>query len=153
MSIVIKAIERFQTDRGLDKQAYEAPNEHTSIVEELLEAIGFDVLKENRGKLKEAFMGFCAQMANEGISVDTIGGPRSERQLQTAEVVDAYADIVVFAIGAMMKLGFDPEKVLSEVGKEINSRSGSMVDGKFEKDLSDGAKAKWYKADYDKAKR
>ena len=29
-------------------------------------------------------------------------------------VVDAYADVVVFAIGAIRKLGYDPEKVLLE---------------------------------------
>ena len=36
-------------------------------------------------------------------------------------------------------------------GKEINSRVGGMVNGKFEKDLSPEAQANWYKADYSKA--
>jgi len=41
---------------------------------------------------------------------------------------------------------------MSKAITEINSRVGTLVDGKFEKDLSDEAKANWYKADYALAK-
>ena len=68
------------------------------------------------------------------------------------EKVDAYCDIVVFAIGAILKLGYVPELALLETAKEINSRVGSMVNGKFEKDLSEEAKANCYKAKYDECK-
>ena len=66
--------------------------------------------------------------------------------------VDGYADIVVFCIGAIMKLGYNPKIILEEVGKEINSRAGQMLNGKFTKYKSQEAVAKWYKADFTKAK-
>jgi len=34
----------------------------------------------------------------------------------------------------------------------VESYTGTMVDGKFQKDTSDEAKANWYKADFSKAK-
>ena len=51
------------------------------------------------------------------------------------EQVDAMADTIVFAVGALFKMGYDPTKVLTETLKEINSREGSLdVDtGKWEK--------------------
>ena len=60
------------------------------------------------------------------------------------QVVDAWADIIVFATGAMAKLGYDPSKVMEEVYKEINSRTGEMVDGKFIKNPD----AVLYQADF-----
>lgn len=144
--MVISEIARFQTDRGLDKNPYDAINEHGNIIEELCESLGFDVPKANRPLLKTAVSDLYVDMANNETMVDTLGGLRV---IDPADVVDAYCDIVVFAIGVIMKLGYNPEKALLEVGKEINSRVGTMVDGKFEKDLSEEAKANWYKADYD----
>lgn len=144
-NIAIGEIVRFQTDRNLDKNEYDSVNEHGNIVEELLESIGLDVPKDNRPRLKDRWNEFCADVMVEGIAKDVT----AFADLPKSEQVDAYADICVFAIGAMLKLGYDPEKALIEVGKEINSRVGRIVDGKFEKDLSKEAVAKHYKADYD----
>jgi hypothetical protein len=66
--------------------------------------------------------------------------------------VDAFADITVFATGDIMKLGYNPEKVLCEVGKEINSRTGEIVNGKFQKYKTPEAMALWYKADFSDCK-
>lgn len=142
MGIALKEIERFQTDRGLDKKEYSPFNEHANIVEELLESIGIDTPKKDRKQLAANFADFIVLNSVDKPMIPTTKEDR----------VDAYCDIVVFAIGAILKLGFDPETALIEVGKEINSREGSMIDGKFEKDLSDASKAKWYKADYALAK-
>jgi len=60
--------------------------------------------------------------------------------------VDALCDIIIYATGALIKLGYDPEEVMEETLKEIESRKGTIIDGKFEKDLS--LKDEWYKADY-----
>ena len=143
---MLKEIVRFQTDRELDKQDYNAINEHTNIVEELLESIGINISKEDRHALRDTFFGFVMEVSNK------TGKPINE-DISAHEQVDAYGDIIVFAIGAILKLGYDPEKVLEEVGKEINSRVGKMVDGKFQKSLSKRAVDKWYKADFDKCKR
>ena len=131
----IQELMRFQTDRDLQKMDFDVINESTNIVEELLEAQGLDVSKQDRPVLKHKFLDFVKDTSDitSGIDVDT---------------VDAFADVIVFAVGALMKMGYNPESVLLEASKEINSRVGSMVDGKFEKDLSEVAKANWYKADY-----
>ncbi|MBT8349171.1 MAG: hypothetical protein HKP62_06985 [Sulfurovum sp.] len=141
----ISEIVRFQTDRELHTNEYDSTNEHGNIVEELLESVGLDVPKDNRPTLKERWEEFMCDVTLDGVAENAI----DFQDMPTSEQVDAYADICVFAIGAMLKLGYDPEKALLEVGKEINSRTGRIVDGKFEKDLSEEAIAKHYKADYD----
>jgi DNA-directed RNA polymerase subunit L len=69
------------------------------------------------------------------------------------EQVDALCDIMVFAVGALFKLGYDPEKALSETVKEISSRQGSLNEntGKWEKDKEQDLST-LYKADYRTAK-
>ena len=51
-------------------------------------------------------------------------------------------------------LGYDFYKCMMETIQEINSRTGHYDEsiGKFVKDTSDEAKAKWYKADYNTCK-
>lgn len=69
------------------------------------------------------------------------------------EQVDALADIIVFATGAIHKLGYNPKAVLKETLKEINSREGEIdpVTGKWEKSKTQ-PKETLYKADYRKCK-
>lgn len=69
------------------------------------------------------------------------------------QVIDAAWDIIVFATGLIAKLGYDPDKVMDEVLKEIESRKWSIIWWKFTKDKSDEAKKSWYKADFSKAKK
>ena len=69
------------------------------------------------------------------------------------QVVDAAADIIVFATGLIAKMGFDPDSVMAEVQKEIDSRVGSKdASGKWVKDKSPEAKANLYKADFKKCR-
>jgi hypothetical protein len=138
---------RFQTDRNLDTKPFELNNEVASIFEELLEAGGLDVPKANRPALKAELKAFTDSLLEKGIANS------GEDHLSNHEVVDAFTDIIVFATGAILKLGHDPLIAIEECGKEINSRVGEMVDGKFEKTLTESAKANWYKADYSKSNR
>lgn len=64
--------------------------------------------------------------------------------------VDAMADIIVFAYGEIAKYGYDGDKVMNEVIKEINSRSGAYdpTTKKWQKDKSPEAQLKWYTADF-----
>ena len=108
-SDVIPEIMRFQTDRNLHKMEYDANNEHASIIEELMESCGFSTDKKDRPRLKEAIMDFAATLVHTGII-------REETEMMDNlehERVDAYADVIVFAIGAIMKLGYNPELVLT----------------------------------------
>lgn len=70
------------------------------------------------------------------------------------ERIDALCDLVVLSIGAMYKLGYNPEEAMFETLKEIHSRKGrfNSATGKWEKDKSEDAKKQWYKANYDNCK-
>ena len=140
----IKNIMKFQTKRGLDKQQYDWNNETMNVVEELLEAKGYEIHKNQRGFLRGL---------TDYLRAHTATNPAIKWFRPTEhDMVDAWGDVIVFCVGALMKLGFDPEKVLAEVSKEINSRDGCMSNGKFEKYTDERSKAKWYKADFTKCK-
>jgi len=77
------------------------------------------------------------------------------------DMADALCDIIVVAIGAIWKLGYDPTKAMEETLKEINSRKQCPL----QKEVWEkwGASGKWekmknqsddtrYKADYTKAR-
>jgi len=69
------------------------------------------------------------------------------------EKADALCDLIVIATGALYKLGYDPVCAMGETIHEIKSRRGSIgPDGKWLKDKSPEAQAKWYKADYNKCR-
>ncbi len=66
------------------------------------------------------------------------------------EKIDALGDNIVFSGTEMIKMGYNPDKVLAEVFKELNSRTGawSDEDQKWKKFKTEEAKSKWYKADF-----
>lgn len=68
--------------------------------------------------------------------------------------IDAMADIIVFAYGEIAKYGYDGDKVMDEVIKEISSRTGAYDPDtkKWQKFTTDEAKAKWYTADFTNCK-
>jgi predicted HAD superfamily Cof-like phosphohydrolase len=133
----LKEITRFQTDRELDRKPFDWSVEAANIIEELLEAIGI-----NDRNIALLVVGDMQLRIQERVELGLVVAP------STTDQVDAFADVIVFACGALTKLGFDPEKTLLQVAKEINSREGRMIDGKFVKDKTPEAKAKWYKADF-----
>ena len=134
---VIDELLRFQTDRKLHEREYDWTVEATNIVEELLEALG--VNDRNVAILSVGDMMLRVQEKQEQGLIK----PPTEH-----EQVDAFADVIVFAIGAITKLGYNPTYVLEQVSKEINSRKGEIIDGKFVKDKSIEAKAQWYKSNF-----
>jgi len=67
------------------------------------------------------------------------------------KILDGACDANVFGGGLIRKLGYNPDIAMDETLKEIESRVGSIQDGKFVKDKSPEAQANWYKADYSKA--
>lgn len=50
------------------------------------------------------------------------------------QVLDAAGDAIVFLTGLIRKKGYDPNVVMDEVLKTIESRVGRIIDGKFVKD-------------------
>lgn len=63
--------------------------------------------------------------------------------------VDAYCDVIVFAIGAIYKLGYDAELSMQEVCKHINSEVGGGYDAEQGKYLKG---QRHYFPDFSKAK-
>lgn len=61
------------------------------------------------------------------------------------EMVDALADIIVVATGALFKLGYDPTLVMKETLKEINSRKQDPEQKKRWESSSERPKEKWKK--------
>jgi len=142
--ISLDGLIKFQLDRDLHKQTYSGINEATNTLEELLEGLGYDVPKANRSKLRGNFELFIKNLEQFKLI--------NKVDLTEEDIVDSIADEVTFAIGKLLKLGYDPYKVIEQVSLEINSRTGNIINGKFEKDLSVDARAKWVKADYTKCK-
>ena len=134
---------RFQTDRELDKQPYDALNEATSMFEETLETFGYDVPKANRKDLKTKLSIFISEIVLAGIACE--GDTTKDGK------TNGHADQIALSVGALLKLGMCPNAVLIETAKEINSRVGTMVDGKFEKDLTKSDD--WYIPDYSNCSR
>ena len=137
---------KFQSDKQLDKQTYDWQNETANILEELLEARGYNIPKEQRELFLKPLVTHIRTKTSTNSAITWIK-PTPEDE------VDAFGDIIVFAVGAIMKLGYDPEITLQEISKEINSRKGSIIKGKFQKFKpdEDGYK-KPYKANFSKAK-
>ena len=64
--------------------------------------------------------------------------------------IDAIGDIIVFAYSELAKYGYDGDKVMDEIIREISTRSGAYdsTTKKWQKDKSPEAQAKWYEADF-----
>ena len=149
---VLRELRKFQEDRLLHKQEFNLRVASMNIIEELLEAHGVHESKE-RNVSDKVYREML--MIVDKVDTSIAYGAQMEAQIVPVgwdDFVDAFCDIQVFAGGEVGKLGYDNEKALTEVSKEINSREGAIINGKFVKEQSLKAQAKWYKADFDKAK-
>jgi hypothetical protein len=142
---IIKRIVDWQKERNLHLQEFSSINESANIIEEVLELNGYKVPRENRDKLKIEINRFIEDLSRQRI-IEVDDGSDDSKE------IDALADIVVFAIGGMLKLKYFPQCVMDECLKEIESRTGTIIDGKFQKDTSPETVKKWYKAQYEKCK-
>lgn len=146
-------IVRFQTDRQLHLQPYDAMTEAVNSLEEVLEGLGYDVPKEQRSELATAFKAFVEVLEDTKV-ITRVPTTIEDR-------VDAENDKLVFAVGALLKLGYDPSLTIVETAKEINSRlqdptqkeewAKTGVKGKFQK-WKEQPKDTLYTADYSSCK-
>ena len=113
---IFKKIIEWNRERGLLKKEFNHQKEVSFIIEELLESTG------NHDSI-------TARTKAEEIATDIV----TPDYFDDEKVIDAFADIIVFSTGVIAKLGYDPDKVMDEVYKEINSRKGELIDGKFVK--------------------
>jgi len=103
-------------------------------------------------ELLEASTGLNSEQAREKAKALAILIADKNYTPSSEQMVDAFCDIVVFAVGSIRKLGYNPDIAMSEVQREIDSRVGEIKDGKFTKDKSPEAQANWYSANFDNAK-
>jgi len=148
---IISRIIEWNKERKLDKQPYVNEVETLNMFEEVLEASSLpdDLTKEyfndpeNKNVERYLAQNLIKELKEKGIIFENISDDK---------IIDSLADRVIFSIGAMIKLGYKPTLVMDETLKEIESRTGSIQDGKFVKDQSNEAKSKWYEADYNSCK-
>jgi len=114
-----KEIKKWNDERGLINKGFDLKNEISFIVEELIEASSNMESKKARKWSK-----WITKI------ILFVPGVNSIKE----NMVDAFADIIVFATGAIYKLGYDTDKVMIEVQNELNDRTGTLIDGKFVKD-------------------
>ena len=126
----IAEIIRFNTDRGLDKLSTTDFDVVAYVIEEILELKG---LTSEDARIPSVLLAQDIDAMNTYACTEH-------------EAIDAFADIIVFCVGHIHRKGYNPEIVLDEVAKEINSGTGSVVDGKYTKS------ERTYKADFTKAK-
>lgn len=137
---------RFQTDRGLDKKDFNIDDELLNIIEEMLEAKGV------RDKDDREFSKIVLDSFNSFVSYVSMYEKDYYSEPTDHTEVDAFCDIIEYATGGILKKRYNPIITLDEMAKEINSRVGTFKNGKFTKDKSIEAQAKWYKADFTKAR-
>lgn len=146
---VFKELKRFQEDRLLNKQEFNLRVATMNILEELLEAHGI-ADSADRYLVVGTYDALMESLYENQQFLEDKGVVFSEPTIENQ--VDAFCDIQVFADGEIGKLGYNNEKCMSEVAKEINSRTGEIIDGKFTKYKTPEAIAKWYKADFSNCK-
>ena len=103
-------------ERGLIKQGFNHEKEISFIIEELLESTG-------------NYNSESAQVRAQNYAQEIMFGAEHNKD----NIIDAMGDIIVFATGAIAKNGYNPSLVMEEIYKEINSRKGLLVSGKFVK--------------------
>lgn len=130
-------------------------NDMSYILEEVIESM--TNLKSKEARVYAQLISKCIRRGNVKYlaelisynSLDSISGENLVQDLNPENVVDACADIIVYATGTIRKSGYNPEIVMDEVLTQIESRTGSIIDNKFVKDTDE---IKFYSADINKAK-
>jgi hypothetical protein len=128
---IFQKIIQWNKERGLLDKEFNHQKEVSFIIEELLESTGNHDSITARDKAEK--------IANDIVTPD---------YFEEEKVIDAFGDIIVFATGVIAKLGYNPDKVMEDIYKEIDSRKGKLIDGKFVKD----PEATKYIADFSKCK-
>jgi len=126
---ILKRIENWNKERGLNLQPHSRSAGTRMLVEELME-----------------YNGLTDDNILETITVElTLGTAVNED-----EKVDALCDLIVVATGELLKLGYDPNLAMEQTLLEIESRTGAFNEdsGKWEKFKTPEAQAKWYTAQY-----
>lgn len=139
---IAERIVKWQEQRGLIKTPddFDIELELTNLLEEIVE-IANPELESSIAR------------GNAVMILDKLGiSAKGHKPIFDHNTIDGLCDLKVYATGGIRKLGYNPDIAMEETLKQIESRTGSIVDGKYVKDTSPEAKAREYQADYSKAK-
>jgi len=148
-------IVKWNEDRGLLNLDYDIANEMSFIIEEVLECMTdmkSEEARESAILISKAIRNGNTKKLAKYINKKNLDIKETNKvELSKEQIVDGANDIKVFSTGLIKKTGYDPDLSMDEVLKEIESRTGNMIDGKFVKNKSVEAQSKWYKANFNKA--
>jgi hypothetical protein len=124
--MIVNRVINWNKERGLDKQDYNMNREFGFIMEEMLEGLGFNQLFSSKTDFRDYIRKSITQIIDDTIS--------QEKNIPvSSEQADAFGDIIVFAIGALMKicnqnpeLG-SPDELLERI-MLANDAKGNKVD-------------------------
>ena len=141
----------FSKKNNLDKLKFEQRIFLRKIHEEIFELIGYDShhsksMAIRRAEIDDDFSKEPKAITESGKTVDV------KIFKNSFTIADALCDIINFCLEGLLQNGFNPEIAMRETIKEILSRDGELVNGKFTKFTDEKSMAKWYKADYHKAR-
>ena len=106
---------------------------------------------ETLNRIEEICESWGLSRADASKLLEQIDEQSDARFLNADNTIDSLFDECVYAIGAMLKLGYHPIKVFEEGLKEINDRTGAY-DAQVGKWVKQPKKENAYKADYSKAR-
>lgn len=137
-SCAVDRVANWQEERGLSKIDFNRKDEFTNLLEEIFEAMGYK---------KEGDKDIPRNMASHYVDAWLMHVRSPDDEI----IVDGLFYLIVYSIGAMMKLGYSPSIVFQEGLKEIDSRGGRFDHsaGKWVKEVTGNE----YKADFRKAKK
>lgn len=154
MKTTEKRIVEWNEERGLIKTPKECDvtNNMAFVIEEVIESMTNMNSEEARDDSlvlsKVIRKGNLSKLIKYAKEQKLDQGEDEIKELDPEQVIDAAGDAIVFNVGTIRKMGYDPDLVMNEVLKVIESRKGSIIKGKFTKDKSPEAQALWYNANF-----
>ena len=133
---IVERIKNWSNSRGVSNQ--KIPNNDW--------VVAYNVLAKTHVELKTANVsGYLLNKVEEAIEY-----AEAMRDNDENGAVDAIADSTIYDLTELVKMGYDIKLTLNEVLLIIESRTGEWCYelGKFVKDKSPKAKARWYHANY-----
>lgn len=131
---------RYRSERGMSNQKFDMEVFFRKTLEEDFELQGYP---------KEFAKQFARELSSYWITWRTAHSKVPDNIDDTEDCkIDALADGIMFRLEAIEQLGYDADKVIGETLKEIHSRRGEIIDGKFEKFMDEKSQSLWEQADY-----
>lgn len=106
---VIDKIVLWNQKRGLDKRGFDLQKEVSYLYSEILELMGNNSLNHDQLAYEHAQKLF--NQRNHNLTDD--------------EIADGFGDIIIYCVGALLKLGYDPNRVLEIINQANEAKSNN----------------------------